>query len=217
MKSSNFIIFLSLIFTSCSWINSKQDSQPQIRIVDLQGKTHPITTKVPELNAQALAAQGQTSSNKEMRPVQNGEVKYQNYQDQNLANAQATNSFPQSGQNFPKEDPLNIASKEPEQVVYDLAEVKEEKKSTKKSAKKEAITKTSGKKYYVQVGSFSNHMAADSLVKKMKKFHSGKVETIEGEKTIYRALLGPFTDKNKAKAVMGKITASGQDAIITKG
>jgi cell division protein FtsN len=51
----------------------------------------------------------------------------------------------------------------------------------------------------------------------MKKFHSGKIETVEGEKTIYRVLLGPFSDKNKAKEVVKKITDSGRDAIITKG
>ena len=61
----NFIIFLTLILASCA---AKDEQQTKIRIVDLQGKSHPITTKFPELNTQALAAQGRLT---EQNLVQN--------------------------------------------------------------------------------------------------------------------------------------------------
>jgi cell division protein FtsN len=50
----NLIIFLAiLIVSSCS-----KGSGKKIRIVDLQGKSHAVKTKVPELNAQILESQG---------------------------------------------------------------------------------------------------------------------------------------------------------------
>jgi cell division protein FtsN len=219
MKKSNLIILLCLILTSCSqpfWQKAWQkDGQPKIRIVDLQGKSRPIVTRTPELNAQALASQGKITPF-ENRPVQQGEIKsYQppikNYQDQNISNAKATSAFP-AGQ--VTEEIFGVNKKEPVQdVEFDLNESAEKKKYAR-SGKKEV---SSGQKFFVQVGSFSSRSSADSILKKMKKFHSGKIETIEGEKTIYRALLGPFSDKNKAKEVVKKITDSGRDAIITKG
>lgn len=51
----NFIIFLSLSIVSCSY---HKNNPQQIRIVDLQGHPRPVTTRVPELNAQILASQG---------------------------------------------------------------------------------------------------------------------------------------------------------------
>lgn len=230
MKSSNLIIFLSLILASCSsWENWQKNSQPKIRIVDLQGKTHAITTRVPELNAQAMASQGSLQNNaeraaSEKKSVQQGEIKYQNYQDQNIANAQATNSFPQSNP-APAETKdtvaLGASTKESEQVVeYNLAESEDEKKPEKidkKSTDKKAVLSNAGDKFFVQVGSFANHAAADSLLKKMKKFHSGRVEAVETDKTIYRVWIGPFSSRVKAKEMMKKITSTGQDAIVTKG
>ena len=68
----NFIVFLTLILASCV---AKDELQTKIRIVDLQGKSHPITTKFPELNTQALAAQGRLT---EQNLVQN-EASPQNY------------------------------------------------------------------------------------------------------------------------------------------
>jgi hypothetical protein len=58
MKKSNLIILLCLILTSCSQPFWQKDGQPKIRIVDLQGKSRPIVTRTPDLNAQALASQG---------------------------------------------------------------------------------------------------------------------------------------------------------------
>lgn len=236
MKSRVFsLIALSLIFTSCSYLPKwKNDNQPQIRIVDLQGKTHPVVTKVPELNTQALASQGNSvaspivSSTK--KPIQIGEVKYQNYQEQNLANAQATNVFPQgqqpasSKQETGNNEALQVGAGKGNQdadqeVEYDLTENKsapKAEKSLKKLTNKSTTSATSGTKFFVQVGSFSTKDRADLMLNKMKKFHSGKIETVEGEKTIYRALLGPLSNKTKARELAKKITSTGQDAIITK-
>lgn len=222
MKKNNLFILFGLILTSCSQPFWQKDGQPKIRIVDLQGKSHPVVTRAPELNTQALTSQSKMSP-AENRPAQQGEVKYQpqpikNYQDQNIANAQATSAFP-AGQ--PTEEILEASTKEPVQSVeFDLTESKKgEKKYVHKigeagSNKKEI---SSGKKFFAQVGSFSNLSSADATLKKMKKFHSGKIETVEGDKTIYRVLLGPFSDRNKAKEMVKKITDSGSDAILTKG
>ncbi len=215
MKKSNLIILLCLILTSCSQPFWQKDVQPKIRIVDLQGKSRPIVTRTPDLNAQALASQGKVTPF-ENRPAQQGEIKSQqppikNYQDQNISNAKATSAFPAAQAT---EEIFGVNKKEPVQAVeFDLNESTEKKKYAH-SGKKEV---SSGQKFFVQVGSFSSRSSADSILKKMKKFHSGKIETIEGEKTIYRVLLGPFSDKNKAKEVVKKITDSGRDAIITKG
>ena len=221
MKKSNLIVFLCLILTSCSQPFWQKDGQPKIRIVDLHGKSRPIVTRTPELNSQALTSQGKITPF-ENRSLRQGEIKpeqppIKNYQDQNIDNAKATSTFP-SGQ--PTEEILGATKKEPVQAVeFDLSESIEKKKYAQKageagSSKKEV---SSGQKFFVQVGSFSNLSSADSTLKKMKKFYSGKIETVEGEKTIYRVLLGPFSNKNKAKEMAKKITDSGRDAILTKG
>ncbi len=247
MKISNFILLaLSLFLVSCGLIQKGQKSneQPKIRIVDLQGKAHQINTKVPELNARAMALQGSSTGTSASVPTnkfaeevkqkspQAGEVKYQNYQEQNLANAQATSSFPQATQPAaPIPDSTNNetdltqgGSKQKEQVVeYDLDESKTGKtqekllaKSNKKFIYKKSKTNDLGSKFFVQVGSFSSNASAESMLSKMKKFHSGKVVEVEGDKTIYRALLGPLANKTKANELAKKITRSGHDAIVIK-
>jgi cell division protein FtsN len=52
--STNLVIFLSLIFVSCS---AKDDQKTKIRIVNMQGKPGKVITKVPDLNLQAMASQ----------------------------------------------------------------------------------------------------------------------------------------------------------------
>jgi len=226
-----FLIFLSLFFTSCGFFSkAKKDDQPQIRIVDLQGKSHPVVTKVPELNAKVLAAKGDQTNfpiiNETKKPVQVGEIKYQNYQDQNLANAQATSQFPQGSSQLIKEENaqndelIQAGKKDEDQVVeYDLNESKtilNPKKSAKKTGSKKSLTADSGGKFFVQVGSFSSRARAEATLEKMQNFHSGKIEVVEGEKTIYRSLLGPFSNKIKAREMVKKITSTKQDAIIVK-
>jgi cell division protein FtsN len=77
--------------------------------------------------------------------------------------------------------------------------------------------KSSGKKFFVQVGSFTNRFNADGALQKMKKFHHGKVEVVEGEKTVYRTLLGPFPNKEKANQMLKKISRSGEEGVLVRG
>ena len=48
----NILIFLTLLIVSCS-----KSDEKRIRIVDLQGKSHAIKTRVPELNVEILESQ----------------------------------------------------------------------------------------------------------------------------------------------------------------
>lgn len=82
----NFIIFLSLVLVSCS---SKGDSK-KIRIVDLQGKSHAVKTKVPELNAQILESQGKLKQEENMfGDFSNGRQDSGGLAAQDLANQQS--------------------------------------------------------------------------------------------------------------------------------
>lgn len=120
---------------------------------------------------------------------------------------------------------------------YDLAEVKEEQQQTvevtnpnairevlkpsKEVSSKITYLKASNDnptvgKFYVQIGSFESKDNAQASLLKMKKFGSGKLESVDGDKVIYRALIGPFKDKASASQVMQKIKKSGHDAIVTK-
>jgi cell division protein FtsN len=49
------VIFSALIISSCK---GSEEGKTKIRIVDLQGRPRPVSTKIPELNAQILASQG---------------------------------------------------------------------------------------------------------------------------------------------------------------
>jgi cell division protein FtsN len=53
--SKILIVFFALFFTSCA---PKNEPQTKIRIVDLKGNSHPVVTRTPELNIQALNSQG---------------------------------------------------------------------------------------------------------------------------------------------------------------
>jgi cell division protein FtsN len=50
----------------------------------------------------------------------------------------------------------------------------------------------------------------------MEKFHQGRVETVNGEKKIYRVLLGPFSSKAQAREMAQKITDSGYEAVLMR-
>lgn len=244
MKISNFIsLALSIFLASCNLAQKGigNAEKPKIRIVDLKGNAHQVVTKVPELNARAMSLQNNSIGTKTNIPTnkfadetkqklpQANETKYQNYQEQNIANAQATSSFPQDKQSKTIPDPainqdlIQGGSKKDEQLVeYDLNESMPEKTPEKLLSKSNKIVynksknRGSGGEFFVQVGSFSTTASAESMLLKMKKFHSGKIVMIEGEKKIYRALLGPLPNKTKANELVKKITRSGQDAIVIK-
>lgn len=219
----NFVLFLSLILASCG---AKNDQQTKIRIVDLQGKSHPVTTKTPELNNQALALQGN---------AQSGYNKFSNEQKKDEISSQKNSDFGTNSsetiqktlQNYqpPAENPddkmltAGAAENKDQAVEYDLSDeaVKEKKPAKSKAVKKIAEKKSvGGKKFFAQVGSFSSASNARRTLAEMKKFHKGKIETVEGEKTIHRVLIGPFSSKVQANAMVKKITESGHEAVLVR-
>ncbi len=56
LKVFKSLLIISIL-SSCSYFRNKSsdNKQPQIRIVDLNGKPHPIKTRVPELNAEIMS------------------------------------------------------------------------------------------------------------------------------------------------------------------
>jgi cell division septation protein DedD len=72
------------------------------------------------------------------------------------------------------------------------------------------------KGFYAQVGSFVNQDSAKKRLQEMQKFHKGSVETSNGDRTLYRVLLGPFADKKKAVNLVQKINGAGHEAILVK-
>ncbi|MBP7709678.1 MAG: SPOR domain-containing protein [Rickettsiales bacterium] len=207
----SFILFLSLIFASCA---AKNEQQPRIRIVDLDGNSHSVVTKIPELNKQAMSSQGVLKEQPAM---------FEN----NLPQETAQNSAPQMAPDYgvlatpvapqkpAQQEPVVGAGKQDETVEYDLSSPEEDAKPEVKPTKK--LAKTAAEKgLFVQVGSFENSENATKTLAKMEKFHKGRVETVEGEKPIYRVILGPFKSKPKALALMKKIKASGSDAVLMR-
>lgn len=245
--SRNFIIFLALFLASCS---SKDNQETKIRIVDLQGKSRPVITRMPELNAQALVAQSRVFEEKKL-DYPNPQAQQNNLQSQQDL-AQATFpplaptapagvnprdvQFAESTNSLPTNNPAAVeVMKAKEKVVqYDLAKEYEdekprqalkeetsiEKKPSTNSAKKGKfiIVKNSESQrgIFVQAGSFGNAGNAKIALEEMEKFHKGSVVKVDGEKPIYRVLLGPFKTKAKAKMMVTKIKNSGHDAIIVR-
>jgi len=199
-----FVVFLSLILTSCVYKNT---ASPRIRIVDLKGKERPLVTRTPELNVQVLSGRAPLDVKPVQPKSQTGAMKY----DQDPQTPTITKTLL-------AEAPANVESSVKSEQQEDI-DISEEKTAVKKPKTKPSTHKpvvTSGKKIFVQVGSFVNQAAADSLLQKMEKFHAGKVEVVEGDKVIYRVLLGPFTDKASATKMVKRVAAAGHDAILTK-
>lgn len=64
---------LILLLASCSYFQNHQtDNKPQIRIVDLNGKPHNVKTRMPQLNAEAIAKINE-NNNSSNRQVQNSD------------------------------------------------------------------------------------------------------------------------------------------------
>ncbi len=72
-----FCIIQLLILSSCIF----KDSKPQIRLVDVNGKSRKIITRIPDLNLKALAQQGHLySATKDMVEINNA------HQENNMSN-----------------------------------------------------------------------------------------------------------------------------------
>jgi cell division protein FtsN len=84
---------------------------------------------------------------------------------------------------------------------------------------KKPITKvTNGKKYFVQVGSFTEEKNATNSLAYMKKFHQGVIQQGNVNNSItHRVLLGPFVNRVSAQKLLNKVKKSGHNAILVKG
>lgn len=209
------------MLASCA---SKNDQQSKIRIVDLQGKSHPVITRVPELNAQALIAQGKLVgdpfANKSAAPTRKDLT--QNTPDYGAIQPEPVQKTPHP---IAVENAIEVNKEQT--AEYDLSDPVETKKlsektppkkvaisKSKKPAKAAAVAKSG--RFSVQVGSFSSQESANQTLVAMQKFHAGKIQTVEGEKTIYRVLLGPFSARKQANELVKKITDSGHEAILVR-
>lgn len=244
---------MAIFFVSCS---PKKDQGQQIRIVDIQGKAHQVTTKIPPLNIKALAEQGKlqegrnTFENVEVAPNATPATKIQSsdYAAATSESLQETLQLPQKKSptveqktaERPEDKVVEYSLSEPEEQIEFIAKapnsaekksatVRVEKSSAKKfSVKKLSVKKSEAaaaasaaapskeKKFYVQVGSFLNEESANQTLQKMKKFHAGKVAMVEGERTVYRSLLGPFANRKQANAMVAKVAKSGHEAILVR-
>lgn len=229
--SKNFVILFSLILSSCL---AQSESQTKIRIVNLQGKSRPIQTKIPELNSIALLEQGKTSNDQHLSSnnvvLLDLDPKTKASNSRNIAPVtpnmvQETLQTPQE----PKDKKLinTLAANENQEVEYDLAVAKKTpiksakkltnpKKAVKKARKKDVTSYKQKKGLFVQVGSFSKVHNAKRSLAMMKKFHSGRIEKTGKKKTYYRVLLGPFSTNVAANKVIKKITNSGHEAILMR-
>ncbi len=238
MPTLNFkhlILLFPIVIFACA----KEDNAARVRLVDLQGRPKPVTTHVPELNSNLMAAQDHNKMIGQNTPAINDTptltdkdiaAQYDVAPNNSFGNVVAAEAQ-KTLQNpvaptvpAPPSPKIEEARQENGQVVeYDLSEgekpvTKPEKvvKAKKVKAEKKAVVSSVGKGIYVQVGSFSSITNAKNTLEKMQKFHKGKVEEVEGAQTIYRVLLGPFANKQQARNLMNKIKNSGHDAIIVR-
>jgi cell division protein FtsN len=238
ISAKNLVIFLGLIIASCS---AKNDPQTKIRIVDLQGKSHPVATRIPDLNTQVLASQGRLQEEQTVIKNSTTETNSQlpnpsnksTFSSQNLAVSQSNPSqvpaIPVINNQSQTAQSSNVmiggGSIQKEQTVeYDLskpdeAEMAPSKKVKFKVGQKAVVSESVAGKikgFFAQVGSFSTMNSADKTLASMKKFHKGQIEIVDGDKTIYRVLLGPFPNLAKANEMIKKIKTSGHEAILVR-
>ncbi len=237
--SKFFAIFLCLIFAACT----PKDDKVKIRIVDMQGKHHPMVTRVPELNMQAMANQNMRGpdqgnfaspmANQPQQFTQSTPPDYGAFSSTEIQRTLQSSTQPIERPELKSQSISNtvtaagsLPQEQNESVEYDLSKSD---LTAEKPVKKAGINKAknipakeiqANKGIFVQVGSYANLNSANRVLAKMEKFHKGRIESATtkkaGEKTIYRVLLGPFPNKAKADAVVKKITDSGQEAIITR-
>lgn len=243
ISAKNLVIFLGLIIASCS---AKNDLQTKIRIVDLQGKSHPVATRIPDLNTQVLASQGRLQEEQTVIKNSTTDSKSQlpnpsdnsAFSSQNLAAPQSNpsqapavpviNNQAQINPSPTAQSPnvmIGGGSAQKEQTVeYDLSKPDETEVATSKKVKfkigqkavvSESVTEKA-KGFFAQVGSFSTMNSADKTLASMKKFYKGQIEIVDGDKTIYRVLLGPFPNRAKANEMIKKIKTSGHEAILVR-
>lgn len=213
----------------------------QLRIVDLQGHPHPVKMRTPELNVQALAAQGNLDEERmaSIEPPANGNIqeaaknKYatdnpplsSNYPGTSEEALQQTLQTPQAEQEVPAQTEIiasnNVKKNKNEVIEYDLATDANDK--SVKTKHKAAVSQSSAVKrrgIFVQAGSFSVMQHAQNSVGKVKKLSGSSAVSIEevmlNDKMVYRVMIGPFASKPKAESMVHKLAKSGHQAIIVR-
>jgi cell division protein FtsN len=243
-NSSHLIKFLILFLILPLFACVPKEEGSQIRIVDLQGKARKLTTRYPELNVPALNSQGQSYEKTSQSAFANS-IKVSSsptyvkkstpvrevFAEEPNPNRAFVTSQTQQNSGFTDSGIANgvAAGSEFDEVIeYDLSnaadviptkrEVKKEvkKKLAKPQAKKIKKYVTTKGKYFAQVGSFLSKSRATDALQKMEKFHAGNIRTSTGARTLHRVWLGPFSSKSKARAMVKKITNSGNAAILVK-
>ncbi len=241
-----FFLLSLISLVACNFPKSyKTEKRTELRIVDLQGNPRPVQLKTPELNVQALAEQGNLTEKtlrniNKQTPVFDEQVAKNKYAAADSAPSypdaiRDTLQTPTSPQATAQKTPLpdeNVSAgtenKAPS-VEYDLttdSNDQSKKISKQKMSQQQEIveseTVVTGKKHagiFVQAGSFSVISHAKHSLTKIEK-SAGKKGVIEevnvNNKTVYRVLIGPFTDKHKASAMVAKLDKSGHKAIIVR-
>jgi cell division protein FtsN len=216
--------------------------------------------RTPELNMQALAAQGNLTEEKiklqqQKEVVQNEAIASNKYSGNVGASSEAIrntlqtptdpqrNSIQADDSTIEESDIIttNEGQKSKDVVEYSLNDSSKKDKvkttakasavgaaeeevaaatTTQTAAQNVAISKKQ-KGIFVQTGSFSTMQHAKNSLATMEKFSTksakAKIEEAQsGEKTVYRVLIGPFANKQKAAAMVAKIKKSGHQAIIIK-
>ncbi len=144
---------------------------------------------------------------------------------ENVANSLVPN------QNLAKKSNAETSEEMPEEMIIqgsyvnETKNIKEKEKFLDKSKKNnpkpikkvENITKNTGEKqFYLQLGSFNNQENANDFINKSKNKNLQTIEANLGNKTVYRAVLGPYQNRKIALKEMQKIQKSGQEVVIIK-
>ncbi len=227
------IIGIGLLVFACSQKSFDAGSKTKIRIVDLEGKPHSVRMRTPELNVQALAAQGnitETQVANQAKPINTSANSGNKYvQEVNASSYEAiknTLEMPQVNAQAAKEVKYNpemaeagnvVKNKKEEVVEYTLTK-NEPTQILNESPKSEGGSSKKQKGIFVQTGSFTVMSHAKKSLATTKKYaakNNTKIEEgVSGDKTVYRVLIGPFTSKAQAQAMVSKLHNAKQQAII---
>ena len=215
-----FISILFLLLCSCSFdfnnfknkiFPKKEEGEPEIRIVDINGNYRAIKKQVPILNSKLIQQQQQQLNTSTQNINQNSEST-------RIVTQEEIDNFHQDLGRSTEPLAQNPNNLKEEQVEYDLGQ--EEKIEEPREIQKiyKTPTEKSSKGIFVQIGSFVSKSGANDVLNKGKKFSDGFVKEVKGKnRTINKVLLGPTENKNSARILLKKARNNGfKDAFITK-
>ncbi len=209
LKMKKILVVLPfLLFTACS---SRNDEVAQVRFVDLQGRPKKVVTRVPELNASALAAQGGYSQMmkqanptfNQASPLEQSNQASNNFANPNFAQNQAE-AFDAKNQAMargmevvnPKDSMLGGGVMEEKVVEYEIT--KPEKVQTNKNKTKEEAVEISGKKIRKH---FLKKTDSEAVEAEIVDSESEKVLVSQASSSQYKGLfvqVGYFSNRNNA-------------------